>query len=756
MILTLAALSFLAPFGTWYVDAAAASPGLGTLTQPYSRIDYALAQPGTIDGDVVWVSPGDYVDESIDFLGKRVRVESLGTATDTWITGLGAGAANPHALVTMTQAEDESSVLRGFTLRNSSGRLGGRGGALYCAGSSPSIEQCRFEDNLGGQLGTAVYLEGGAPAFTNCWFGGNGGDGPLFANSSAITLQGCFFSDSLALPRGDVRMTAGSLLATDCFFDGNGSGSADPGAAMHLMAVGSQVRLARCHMRASAGSNVSGRSLYLESCVTFIEDSSFTDFHPADVPGGGLLAVGGDLSVSNTTFTGCATEFGVGGAIALISCRTILTACAFQGNSSASMEKSGGAVYKWGPENMLVSNCLFDGNEAGEGGAVHVASGPAAFLGSFFLDNKAMTQGGSNPPARGGAIVALGSAFIEDCAFVGNHCTADVPGSNGREALGGAVFLGAPSVVNSSLFHENWASGQTLAFGGGLYSDANGAGSQLSRLQVRRNRSQTGIGGTAQGGGIAGNNTISHCSFIGNEAADGGGSVLGGDLDHCILYGGLPDDIGGLTQVSYSLITNGYPGTSNLAGDPFFWSADDLHLLPGSACIDSGDALAPADLDGTPADMGALPYDAKHCGPGCAGVISSQPCSSLPNSTGVAALTTAYGSQGVQDNLVILVSEYLPLGVPGYYLTAPQGGFVPLFGGSEGNLCVGGGLLRLNSTINFANAAGQVSRILDLTQLPAGTSVMPGSSWHYQLWYRDFNGVQSTSNTTSSAQIDFL
>ncbi len=755
MIFSITALALLVPSGTWYVDSLAPSPGFGTLARPYSRIDYALAQPTTLSGDVVFVSPGDYVDEAIDFLGKAVLIESTGDATDTWISGLGAGAANPHALVKAVNGEGGHSILRGFTLRHSSGRVGGLGGALYCSNSSPSIEMCRFEDNLGGQLGTAAYLDGGGPTFVNCWFGGNGGDGPLFGDQSAIKMSGCFFADNLAAPRGNLRMLQGNLLASDCFFDGNGAGFGTPQSAMHISAVGTRLTLNRCHLRSGVGASASGRGIYLESCVTLIDDSTFTDLHSQDVPGGALLAIDGDLSIGGSLFSGCATEIGVGGAIALVGCRTAITGSEFQNNSSASLEKSGGALYKWGPENLLVSQCLFEGNSAGEGGAIHVAHGPTTIMGCFFLDNVASTQGGNIPPARGGAIVALGPLFVEDTTFVGNRCTADVPGSTGHEALGGALFLDAPSLLRNCLLHENVASGLNIAFGGGIFCAAGGTGTQMERLQLRRNRSQASLGGTAQGGALAGLYEATHCSFIENEASGGGGSVFGGTLDHCILSGGIPNEVAGICQITYSLIEGGHPGQGNIDGDPLYWGVYDMHLIPGSPCIDAGDPLAPADHDGTPTDMGAVPFDFDHCGPGCYGEISSQPCHSLPNSTGYEALTRALGSPGVQDNLVILISENLPLGVPGYYLTAPQAGFIPLFGGSEGNLCLGAGILRMNDTIQFANAAGEVSRTVDVNQLPQGHVITAGSSWFFQLWYRDFNGVQSTSNTTSSAQIDF-
>ncbi len=755
MILSIAALVLLTPPGTWYVDAQATAPGLGTFSQPYTRIDYALAQSSTQSGDVILVSPGDYVDENIDFLGKAVSVESTGSAMDTWISGLGAGSSNPHPLVTAVNGESDGSRLKGFTLRDASGRYGGGGGALYCFASSPSIEACRFENNFGGQVGTAAFFEGGAPSFINCWFGGNGGEGSVFAQESAIKMTGCFFADSASLPYGSLRLIGGSLVASNCYFDGQVGAVGNPGTAMHVSAIGTRLSLSRCHFRSSLGSMVSGRGLYLEDCASLISESTFTDMHPQDVPGGAFLVLGGALTVSSSSFVGCATELGVGGATALVGCFASFSECDFRNNTSASFERSGGAIYKWGPQDLVIDDCLFDGNLAGEGGAIHLAFGPAEVTDSYFLNNVASTLGGNTPPARGGAIVALGPLSVEGSTFVDNLCSADVPGSTGHEALGGAIYLDAPGQLSECTMHGNVVSGQNLAFGGAVFCAAGAAGSQMDHLQLRRNRSQTGPGGTAQGGALTGFYSASHCSFFENEANDGGASIFGGTLDHCILAGATSDEVAGFVDITYSLVEGGFLGQGNIDGDPLFWGLHDLHLMPGSPCIDSGDPLAPLDLDGTPADMGAIPFDYEHCGPGCLGLISTASCNSNPNSTGYEALTRALGSQVVSDNLVILVSEHLPVGMLGFYLAAPTSGFTPNFGGGNGNLCLGSGLLRLNSQVQFVNVAGQVSQTVDLTQMPQGAVVNAGSTWTFQLWFRDPSGAQYTTNTSSAAQVDF-
>ena len=63
--------------------------------------------------------------------------------------------------------------------------------------------------------------------------------------------------------------------------------------------------------------------------------------------------------------------------------------------------------------------------------------------------------------------------------------------------------------------------------------------------------------------------------------------------------------------ISYSNVEGGWLGTGNIDLEPEFVDEanGNFHLLPTSACIDSGDPASPEDPDGTRADMGAYYYD---------------------------------------------------------------------------------------------------------------------------------------------------
>ena len=105
-------------------------------------------------------------------------------------------------------------------------------------------------------------------------------------------------------------------------------------------------------------------------------------------------------------------------------------------------------------------------------------------------------------------------------------------------------------------------------------------------------------------------------------------------LDNAVFFN---SSTGNAHTVQYSAGQAGgpYPPNwsivGNVPGDPGLWdvASGDLHLKPGSVCIDAGDPASPLDPDGSRADVGAIAYDATYA-PGptvyCEGKLHSQGC----------------------------------------------------------------------------------------------------------------------------------
>jgi hypothetical protein len=105
--------------------------------------------------------------------------------------------------------------------------------------------------------------------------------------------------------------------------------------------------------------------------------------------------------------------------------------------------------------------------------------------------------------------------------------------------------------------------------------------------------------------------TLINCSIIDNHAPPTGGTggivAYSSDLTiiNSILWGNDNLDIevdDSTTTVSYSLVDGGYSGVGNISVGPLFvdFEGGDLHLQPGSPCIDAadGDAASEFDLEG--------------------------------------------------------------------------------------------------------------------------------------------------------------
>ena len=130
--------------------------------------------------------------------------------------------------------------------------------------------------------------------------------------------------------------------------------------------------------------------------------------------------------------------------------------------------------------------------------------------------------------------------------------------------------------------------------------------------------------------------------------------------------------------------------------------------------------------------MPGLDYD-RYCTPG------------EINSTGSAGVLDALGSDALGQEDLTLVGTSLPQGEIGYAITSLDAGFVANPGGSSGNLCVGGMIVRFAAQAGVVDGTGSLSVPLPF----ASWTVTTGETWHFQLWHRD----GSTSNFTDGIRV---
>jgi len=146
-------------------------------------VDYSTIQSGinaAVDGDTVLVQSGTYV-ENINFNGHNIVVGSLFLTTQdtSYISSTIIDGNQNGSTVTITNGEDTTCVITGFTIKNGSGTLVlqgenwvPNGGGIYILDSSPIVDYCIIDSNYCHQ-GSGIYFQHSYAIVCNCSFSNN-------------------------------------------------------------------------------------------------------------------------------------------------------------------------------------------------------------------------------------------------------------------------------------------------------------------------------------------------------------------------------------------------------------------------------------------------------------------------------------------------------------------------------------------------------------------------------------------------------
>jgi predicted outer membrane repeat protein len=295
-------------------------------------------------------------------------------------------------------------------------------------------------------------------------------------------------------------------------------------------------------------------------------------------------------------------------------------------------ERNGGAVYCWDAD-PVIRNCAFEGNTANQGGAVYTWFTSAQFVDCTFDSNTSVEGEGGGAIYNGG-----GYLRIWHCKFI----------NNSADANGGAIQTSSTNpvwIVNCEF------RGNSAMFGGAMKA-------------------------------TEGWTIVTNCTFEGNTATVVGGAVLenssGGTISNSIFWDNVPDQIWQSTtsaaEVHYCNVMGGWsgPGSNNMNQVPMFANpaAGDLHLLPGSPCINEGDdselpADVDTDLDGLPRFVGPVdlgPYEVQGGGDPCPADIDDD---GLVGVNDFLDLLASWGAAGgpadIDGDGVVGVTDFLDL-----------------------------------------------------------------------------------------------
>jgi parallel beta helix pectate lyase-like protein/disaggregatase-related protein len=258
------------------------------------------------------------------------------------------------------------------------------------------------------------------------------------------------------------------------------------------------------------------------------------------------------------------------------------------------------AIGDWRPSNPTIQNCVITNNWGKYAGAIYCQSHCEPLISNCIISENV------------GAY--MGGIYYSDmCHPVLTNCIIQ----NNRGAHGGGIRTGGAqchgTITNCVI------SGNRSTNGGAAVNWWSAGGSvTITNCTIVSNEDEYCSGGIYIGGGGGTTGTITNCIIRDNR-------VQGGLEDQISLWMG--GDLPTTAEVTYCNVQGGWPGEGNIDADPFFVDADgaddamgtdddNLRLLGGSPCLDTGDnsavsGLLITDIEGNPrivngtVDMGA-------------------------------------------------------------------------------------------------------------------------------------------------------
>jgi predicted outer membrane repeat protein len=309
----------------------------------YTTIQNAI--DASLDGDTILVADGLYAGFMTDRI-KGVTIKSENgpeNCTIGWVRFMPTISSN-----------GSSSILSGFTIIG--GGIPSYGYGIYMAGTSPTIENCIFNDNH------AIRCEGGEPQIKDCVFNNNtigsmsNGGAAIDTWRSSPTISNCNFNGCYAQYGGAIRLISSFTTIpkiTNCNFNNN--------------------------------SAAQGGAIYAENCTI---DKCIFENNEASL--GGAIYVANRVSIISSTFINNSAAID-GGAIYNYASEVIIEKSILTGNHSS---RDGGAVYNYSVGHSDIINSVIYGNQGRWGGAIYTFINYSSIHSSTITNNSSQLGGG--------------------------------------------------------------------------------------------------------------------------------------------------------------------------------------------------------------------------------------------------------------------------------------------------------------------------------------------------------------------------
>jgi hypothetical protein len=488
----------------WHVSTLGSdSPGGGSDENPFATIQHAIASVDT--GDTIIVHPGTYV-ENVDFAGKSIVLGSNWlfandtTAVDSTI--IDGNHSGP--VVTISNGEDSTTALIGFTLKNGSGAAIGnynKGGGIYIEGSRPSIRWVNIEDCAAdGGWGGGIYISDSDVSLIRTNISRNHaqwGGGIAAENSHLILRFTTLIDDSASVSGGGVYLNNVDLNARR--FNGfnnvavlNGGG---------LFATGGSDVVIRILLLNGNRANLGGGFSF--------NDSSTIDLN------------NGNINLNNAENGGGIWASAVTGTIGAVR---------FQNNTA---EDLGGAMHLSSNSDLEATDMVVINNSANRGGGISILNSVGDFVGGEINNNYAWRGGGifsngsdldffsitltqNNSEDIGGGLLSISTNLVMDSTNVTFNSSDSSSGGGIRCLNFDSTSTYDVVITNSFIARNNAYNSGAGAFFGTANDDTSGMNILIENTRFIRNN-----GNHYTGLRIYGLNTqfeVNNCIFRGNNA----------------------------------------------------------------------------------------------------------------------------------------------------------------------------------------------------------------------------------------------
>ena len=323
-----------------------------------------------------------------------------------------------------------TAILDGFVVfgANADGALSNSmGGGMYNTYASPIVRNCTFRANRG-KYASGMYLENSNIVISNSSFFLNEAidfAGAMAAfNSNPNITNTTFIQNKTNTTNVNIGSYAGAVQfafcggsVTNCSFSNNVA-----------YASGGGLQLQTCTTTFSSCSFSGNRAKAGAGAYLFNVNSTFTDCtfsenwskNGTDLYGAGMFIRGGNVNLDNCDFIENWCE-NIAGGVYLTNGIAEITSCSFLNNLTfpddgniAINPSLGGAIYMEANTDVIISNCIFDGNESRSGGgAVYNKGDNNSIINSFFINNIALEGSGGSIENDGSDTEIINCTFTE-------------------------------------------------------------------------------------------------------------------------------------------------------------------------------------------------------------------------------------------------------------------------------------------------------------------------------------------------------